>query len=94
MVATKSLHLQLFGASSPFTISIGATDDQGNATWYSEQGPNLIVCAPSNGANRQGITTTNNTGYRDNFGGTSSATPLRLRHRCPDASGQACAGLA
>lgn len=62
--------------NSPFTISIGATDDQGNATWYSEQGPNLIVCAPSNGANRQGITTTNNTGYRDDFGGTSSATPL------------------
>lgn len=62
--------------NSPFTVSIGASDDQGNATWYSEQGPNLVACAPSNGADRQAITTTNNVGYMDDFGGTSSATPL------------------
>lgn len=62
--------------NSPYTLSVGAVDDQGNMTWYSEHGPNLVISAPSNGANRQTITTTNNTGYTDTFGGTSSATPL------------------
>ncbi|MBL9129790.1 MAG: S8 family serine peptidase [Verrucomicrobiaceae bacterium] len=62
--------------NSPFTLSVGAVDDQGGMTWYSEHGPNLVISAPSNGANRQAITTTNNVGYTDNFGGTSSATPL------------------
>ena len=62
--------------NSPYTVSIGAVDDRGLMTWYSEHGPNLIVSASSNGANRQAITTTSNAGYTDNFGGTSSATPL------------------
>lgn len=60
--------------NSPYTVSIGAVDDQGGATTYSETGANVIASAPSNG--RQGITTTNNSGYTDEFGGTSSATPL------------------
>jgi subtilisin-like proprotein convertase family protein len=62
--------------NSPYTLSVGAVDDQGNAASYSENGPNLIISAPSNGTNRQGITTTSNAGYVDDFGGTSSATPL------------------
>lgn len=60
--------------NSPYTLSVGAIDDQGSTATYSENGANLIICAHSNG--RQGITTTNNTGYTDEFGGTSSATPL------------------
>lgn len=53
----------------------------GKRAYYSERGACLMVCAPSNGANGYGITTT----YTDNrgapsctssFGGTSSATPL------------------
>lgn len=60
--------------NSPYTISVGGIDDQGGAPWYSEHGANLIVCGHSNG--RQSITTTSNAGYVDDFGGTSSATPL------------------
>lgn len=60
--------------NSPYTLSVGACDDTGGATTYSEHGANLIVSAHSNG--RQAITTTNNSGYTDDFGGTSSATPL------------------
>lgn len=62
--------------NSPYTLSVAACDDKGTMTWYSEHGSNLIVCAPSNGADRQGVTTTSNLGYVDDFGGTSSATPL------------------
>lgn len=60
--------------NSPYTLSVGGIDDQGGAPWYSEHGANLVVCAYSNG--RQSITTTSNAGYVDDFGGTSSATPL------------------
>ena len=62
--------------NSPYTVSIGAVDDRGLMTWYSEHGPNLIVSASSNGAGRQTITTTHNVGYSDVFDGTSAATPL------------------
>lgn len=60
--------------NSPYTLSVGAVDDIGGATNYSEFGANLVISAHSDG--RQGITTTNNANYTDNFGGTSSATPL------------------
>ncbi|HEY1049420.1 MAG TPA: S8 family serine peptidase [Prosthecobacter sp.] len=62
--------------NSPYTLSVGGIDDQGGMTFYSEHGANLIVSAHSNGNFRQGITTTSNAGYTDDFGGTSSATPL------------------
>jgi subtilisin-like proprotein convertase family protein len=63
-------------ANSIYTIAIGAVDLNGIQSWYSEPGACLVACAPSSG-DSIGITTVNYTGgYRDNFGGTSSATPL------------------
>jgi len=63
-------------ANSIHTISIGAVTDTGEQSPYSESGANLVVVAPSNGGG-QGITTTEPFNiYTDNFGGTSSATPL------------------
>ncbi len=63
---------------------IGAVNSQGSATYYSQPGPCILVCAPSNDSGRPGITTTDRTGapgysstsYTSTFGGTSSATPL------------------
>lgn len=60
-----------------YTISVAASTDSGEQSWYSEPGANLLVNAPSNGGAR-GITTT---GYSsrsctNSFGGTSSAAPL------------------
>lgn len=64
---------------------IGAVGSEGTASYYSQGGPCLLVCAPSNDASpRPGITTTDRTGasgydasnYTSTFGGTSSATPL------------------
>ena len=46
---------------------------------YSERGSNLWVCGPSsdNARGMQGIATTDNGNrYRDDFGGTSAATPI------------------
>ena len=74
-------------ANSIHTISIGASDSNGNRAYYSEPGANVVVVAPSSGG--IGITTTDLTGnkgyntapssrggdYTDTFGGTSSATP-------------------
>jgi len=60
-----------------YTISVAASDDSGEQSWYSEPGANLLVNAPSNGGSR-GITTTGykNTTCTNSFGGTSSAAPL------------------
>lgn len=64
---------------------IGAVGSQGTASYYSQPGPCILVCAPSNDSGpRPGITTTDRTGalgydatnYTSAFGGTSSATPL------------------
>jgi subtilisin-like proprotein convertase family protein len=74
-------------ANSIHTLSIGASDSNGNRASYSEPGANVIVVAPSSGG--VGITTTDRTGtagynratsakggdYTSTFGGTSSATP-------------------
>jgi subtilisin-like proprotein convertase family protein len=63
-------------ANSIYTIAIGAIDDQGNRSDYSEPGAAKLVSAPSDGGS-QGITTTQiNSTYTYSFGGTSSATPL------------------
>jgi subtilisin family serine protease len=70
-------------ANSRFTIAVSATTHYGDNSWYSEPGANILVAAPSDG-DGEGITTTdiegsggyNNGDYNDNFGGTSSATPL------------------
>ena len=66
-------------ANSIYTISIGAVNGSGARSAYSEPGANVLVCAPSNdtAAGHRGITTTStNSTYIHNFGGTSSATPL------------------
>ena len=70
-------------ANNRFTIAVGATTHFGDNAWYSEPGDNILVVAPSDG-DGEGITTTDIEGssgyttgdYTDNFGGTSSATPL------------------
>ena len=59
--------------------SVCAVNDEGKRSYYSEQGPNLWVCAPSNDVNKRyaGITTTNSGNlYMDSFGGTSAAAPI------------------
>ncbi|MEO1554849.1 MAG: S8 family serine peptidase [Pseudomonadota bacterium] len=67
----------------PQTIAVGATSHDGFVSWYSTPGANLLISAPSNGADGAGIYTTDRTGfpgydggnYTSTFGGTSSATP-------------------
>jgi len=62
--------------NSIYTIGVGAHGNDGVVSWYSEQGASMLVSTPSNGG-PAGITTTDlNDGYRDDFGGTSSSTPL------------------
>lgn len=79
-------------ANSIYTIAIGALGNNGLQAYYSEPGANLVVTSPSNGGTLGIVTTdltgTNgyNTGsvsgelsdnnYTNDFGGTSSATPL------------------
>lgn len=67
-----------------YTIAVAAYTNQGVVSSYSDPGAALFVAAPSNGGTR-GITTSDRTapnGYNsvsdctNNFGGTSSATPL------------------
>jgi subtilisin family serine protease len=77
-----------FPASHPRALAVGASNDRGQRSTYSNYGPGISFVAPSNDPDRdrQGITTTDvakrNRGYRpnnaytDDFGGTSSATPL------------------
>ncbi|MHA3773558.1 S8 family serine peptidase [Verrucomicrobiota bacterium sgz303538] len=77
-------------ANSRFVIAVSAITNQGQQSWYSEPGANILVGAPSNGGTR-GIFTTDVTGsggynpgagepgdrsYTNSFGGTSSAAPL------------------
>ncbi|MBU2552579.1 MAG: S8 family serine peptidase [Proteobacteria bacterium] len=71
-------------ANSRYTIAVGASTDGGVQSYYSENGANLLVNAPSNGG-VSGITTTDRTAplgynassnYTNTFGGTSSAAPL------------------
>lgn len=63
-------------------IVVGAIDDRGMVTYYSNPGASLLIVAPSSG-NSTGITTDDVTGaigysstaYTNGFGGTSAATP-------------------
>ncbi|TAJ21727.1 MAG: hypothetical protein EPO68_04220, partial [Planctomycetota bacterium] len=65
-------------------LAVGASTDQDLRSYYSDYGPSLDICAPSNGGVTTGIWTTDRTGsagysatnYANNFGGTSSACPL------------------
>lgn len=73
-------------ASYPKVIAVGACNDQGRRSAYSDQGNTLWCCFPSNDGNvsvTPGIWTTDRSGvvgysssdYTDDFGGTSSACP-------------------
>ncbi|MDH4453922.1 MAG: S8 family serine peptidase [Verrucomicrobiota bacterium] len=79
-------------ANSIYTIAVAALGNTGTQAYYSEPGANLVVTAPSNGGTLGIVTTDlvgasgYNTGsvagelldtnYTNDFGGTSSATPL------------------
>ena len=76
-----------FPANDDEVVAVGACNDRGRHSAYSNRGPELAIVAPSDDddTRRQGITTTDvslrgkgySTGaYCDDFGGTSSATPL------------------
>lgn len=57
-------------ANSVHAIAVSAINDKGRASWYSEPGANILICAPSNGG-KQGITTTDrigDTGYNEEGG--------------------------
>ena len=70
-------------ANARQTIAVTAITHQGEQSWYAEPGANILVAAHSDGSG-EGITTTDiegssgytNNDYTDNYGGTSSATPL------------------
>ncbi|EAR17767.1 hypothetical protein WH7805_09564 [Synechococcus sp. WH 7805] len=63
-------------ANSRYVISVAAMTNRGRYSGYSEPGANVLVSAPSNGGTDAITTTSTNNSYIDNFGGTSSATPL------------------
>lgn len=48
-------------ANSPHAIAVSAINEKGRASYYSEPGANILVCAPSSSGN-EGITTTDITG--------------------------------
>ena len=70
-------------ANSIYVTAVSAIGNGGAASYYSEPGGNIAICAPSNGGTL-GITTTDLSGpsgyasgdYTSTFGGTSSACPL------------------
>lgn len=77
-----------FPAKHPKVFAIGASNDKGKRSEYSNYGKGISFVAPSNdpGNDRAGITTTDISkgkrgynlkgSYTNDFGGTSSATPL------------------
>jgi subtilisin-like proprotein convertase family protein len=76
-------------ANSRYAIAVGAVGDNGVVAPYSEPGAALLISAPSQGADGQGVTTTDrlgtngysqtdyfsNTGSASGFDGTSAAAP-------------------
>ena len=88
-VATGNEHAAKIGfpSSDEHAVAVGACNDRGRHSAYSNRGQGLTLVAPSDDDDprRQGITTTDvsfrgkgySTGaYCSDFGGTSSATPL------------------
>jgi subtilisin family serine protease len=75
-----------FPSSDDRALAVGASNDRGRRSGYSNYGDGIAFVAPSDDARRQGITTTDvhfrtkgyapGSAYCDDFGGTSSATPL------------------
>lgn len=62
-------------ASNKNVITVAAVTDKNERAEYSDYGPEVDVCAPSNGG-VNGITTTDIGGYTNSFGGTSAAAPM------------------
>ena len=74
-----------FPSSDDAVVGVGACNDRGRRSRYSNYGAGLTLVAPSGDDNRPGITTTDvnlrgkgysSGAYCDDFSGTSSATPL------------------
>jgi subtilisin family serine protease len=75
-----------FPSSDERAFAVGASNDRGRRSRYSNYGRGIAFVAPSDDRRRQGITTTDvhfrtrgyapGSAYCDDFGGTSSATPL------------------
>jgi subtilisin family serine protease len=75
-----------FPSSDERAFAVGASNDRGVRSRYSNYGRGIAFVAPSDDARRQGITTTDvhlrtkgyapGSAYCDDFGGTSAATPL------------------
>lgn len=71
-------------ALHPDVIAVGASNSLDRHSSYSNYGPELSICAPSNGMPGRSIVTTDRRGtrgyssgdYTYDFGGTSSSTPL------------------
>lgn len=71
-------------ALHPDVIAVAASNSRDERSSYSNYGPELTICAPSNGYPGRGVVTTDRRGvkgyssgdYASDFGGTSSATPL------------------
>ena len=83
--ATKKASRISFPASDEAVIAVGACNDRGRRSRYSNYGPGLTLVAPSSDDHRPGITTTDvnlrgkgysSGAYCDDFSGTSAATPL------------------
>jgi subtilisin family serine protease len=75
-----------FPSNDEHVFAVGASNDRGRRSAYSNYGRGIAFVAPSDDERRQGITTTDvhfrtkgyapGSAYCDDFGGTSSATPL------------------
>ncbi|MBN2700624.1 MAG: S8 family serine peptidase [Methylothermaceae bacterium] len=70
-------------ANSRYTIAVAASTNEGTRAYYSEKGANLLVNTPSSGGTLA-VTSTDRSGfsgfdfgnYTDEFGGTSTTSPL------------------
>ena len=68
----------LSGIANFYAVTaVCAVNDQGQRSVYSEEGPNLWICAPSGDLDRQGnLTTQNYDRYRNGVAGTSTSAAL------------------
>lgn len=82
-------------ANSIHTIAVGAINDRGFQSWFSERGANLHVCAPSTGSkSSQGIITTDLTGNSGENSTTTGADDLPDRNYTRNFSGTSAAAPA
>ena len=79
--ALEGDYSNLSGITSFYAVTAAcAVNDQGQRSKYSEEGPNLWVCAPSGDSERQGnLTTHNYDRYRNTQESTSASAAPRLR---------------